>query len=107
MKQNSDSSIPQFGNQLRAFLQQKSSFAPFVSYSNILESTTKLKITKVEPTGIKDEDNSDSDSSDSDETNDKTDNENISDIETNRWVINLDSHHKTRKLIKEFMFKFN
>jgi len=34
-------------------------------------------------------------------------NENISDIETNRWVINLDSHHKTRKLIKEFMFKFN
>jgi len=34
-------------------------------------------------------------------------NDNINDIETNRWVINLDSHHKTRKLIKEFMYKFN
>jgi len=34
-------------------------------------------------------------------------NENINDIETNRWVINIDSHHKTRKLIKEFMYKFN
>ena len=34
-------------------------------------------------------------------------NENTIDIETNRWVINLDSHHKTRKLIKEFMYKFN
>ena len=42
MKQNSDSLIPQFGNQLRAFLQQKSSFAPFVSYSNILESTQRV-----------------------------------------------------------------
>ena len=37
----------------------------------------------------------------------KSDNDNINDIETNRWVINLDSHHKTRKLIKEFMYKFN
>jgi len=34
-------------------------------------------------------------------------NENIEDIETNRWVVNLDSHHKTHKLIKEFMFKFS
>ena len=47
MKQNSDSLIPQFGNQLRAFLQQKSSFAPFVSYSNILESTTKYYVQDV------------------------------------------------------------
>jgi len=47
MKQNSDSSTPQFGNQLRAFLQQKSSFAPFVSYSNILESTTKYYVQDV------------------------------------------------------------
>ena len=33
--------------------------------------------------------------------------DNMNDIETNRWVINVDSHHKTRKLLKEFMFKFN
>ncbi len=32
--------------------------------------------------------------------------ENIIDIETNRWVVNVDSHHKTQRLIKEFMFKF-
>lgn len=32
--------------------------------------------------------------------------ENIIDIETNRWVVNLDSHHKTQRLIKEFMYKF-
>lgn len=34
-------------------------------------------------------------------------NENITDIETNRWVINVDSHHKTRKLIQNFMYEFN
>ncbi len=33
--------------------------------------------------------------------------EHISDIEQNRWVINVDSHHKTQRLIKEFMFKFS
>ena len=33
--------------------------------------------------------------------------DNMNDIEINRWVINVDSHHKTRKLLKEFMFKFN
>ena len=33
--------------------------------------------------------------------------ENIHDIETNKWVINIDSHHKTQKLIKEFMYKFH
>jgi len=33
--------------------------------------------------------------------------ENINAIEENRWVINLDSHHKTQRLIKEFMFKFS
>ena len=32
--------------------------------------------------------------------------DNIIDIETNRWVINVNSHHKTQRLIKEFMFKF-
>ena len=32
--------------------------------------------------------------------------ENIIDIEANRWVVNLDSHHKTQRLIKEFMYKF-
>lgn len=32
--------------------------------------------------------------------------ENIIDIETNRWVINLNSHRKTQRLIREFMFKF-
>lgn len=32
--------------------------------------------------------------------------ENIIDIETNRWVINVNSHHKTQRLIREFMFKF-
>ena len=47
MKQNSDSSIPQFGNQLRAFLIAKGSFAPFVSASNILESTTKYYVQDV------------------------------------------------------------
>ena len=33
--------------------------------------------------------------------------ENIFDIETNRWVINLSSHYKTQKLLKEFSLKFN
>lgn len=33
--------------------------------------------------------------------------ENIFDIETNRWVINVDSHHKTQRLLKEFSLKFN
>ncbi len=33
--------------------------------------------------------------------------ENINAIEENRWVINLDSHHKTQRLLKEFMFKFS
>ena len=33
--------------------------------------------------------------------------ENIFDIETNRWVINIDSHKKTRRLLKEFSLKFN
>lgn len=33
--------------------------------------------------------------------------ENIFDIETNRWVINLASHHKTQRLLKEFSMKFN
>jgi len=32
--------------------------------------------------------------------------ENIIDIETNRWVVNLDSHRKTQRLLKEFMYKF-
>ena len=32
--------------------------------------------------------------------------ENIIDIETNRWVVNVDSHHKTQRLIKEFMYEF-
>lgn len=32
--------------------------------------------------------------------------ENINAIEENRWVINLDSHHKTIRLLKEFSFKF-
>jgi len=32
--------------------------------------------------------------------------ENIIAIEENRWVINVDSHRKTQRLIKEFMFKF-
>jgi hypothetical protein len=32
--------------------------------------------------------------------------ENMDAIEENRWVINVDSHHKTQRLIKEFMFKF-
>ena len=32
--------------------------------------------------------------------------ENINAIEENRWVINVDSHHKTHRLLKEFMFKF-
>lgn len=32
--------------------------------------------------------------------------ENIIDIETNRWVVNVDSHHKTQRLLKEFMYKF-
>jgi hypothetical protein len=33
--------------------------------------------------------------------------ENMFDIETNRWVINLDSHYKTQRLLKEFSLKFN
>ncbi len=32
--------------------------------------------------------------------------ENIIAIEENRWVINVDSHHKTQKLLKEFVLKF-
>ena len=32
--------------------------------------------------------------------------DNISEIESNRWVINVGSHRKTQRLIKEFMFKF-
>ncbi len=32
--------------------------------------------------------------------------ENIFDIETNRWVINVDSHHKTQRLLQEFSLKF-
>ena len=32
--------------------------------------------------------------------------ENIIAIEENRWVINVDSHRKTQRLIKDFMFKF-
>lgn len=32
--------------------------------------------------------------------------ENIIAIEQNRWVINVDSHRKTQRLLKEFMFKF-
>ena len=33
--------------------------------------------------------------------------ENMFDIETNRWVINLSSHQKTQRLLKEFSLKFN
>ena len=33
--------------------------------------------------------------------------ENMFDIETNRWVINLTSHQKTQRLLKEFSLKFN
>jgi hypothetical protein len=33
--------------------------------------------------------------------------ENIFDIETNRWVVNVQSHIKTQKLLKEFQLKFN
>ena len=33
--------------------------------------------------------------------------ENIEEIQENRWVINLNSHFKTHKLLKEFMFKFD
>ena len=33
--------------------------------------------------------------------------ENIFDIETNRWVVNVDSHRKTQRLLKEFQLKFN
>jgi hypothetical protein len=33
--------------------------------------------------------------------------ENIFDIETNRWVINVESHRKTQKLLQEFQLKFN
>lgn len=32
--------------------------------------------------------------------------ENINEIEENRWVINLDSHHKTQRLLREFGLKF-
>ncbi|MCF7926811.1 MAG: hypothetical protein K9L74_04480 [Candidatus Izimaplasma sp.] len=31
--------------------------------------------------------------------------ENIDDIEENRWVINLKSHYKTQKLLKKFKFE--
>ncbi len=33
--------------------------------------------------------------------------ENMFDIETNRWVINIDSHHKTQRLLREFQLKFD
>lgn len=33
--------------------------------------------------------------------------DNIFDIETNRWVVNVDSHYKTQRLLKEFSLKFN
>jgi len=33
--------------------------------------------------------------------------ENINAIEENRWVINVDSHRKTQRLIKEFILKFS
>ena len=33
--------------------------------------------------------------------------ENIEEIQENRWVININSHFKTHKLLKEFMFKFD
>jgi len=33
--------------------------------------------------------------------------ENIFDIETNRWVVNVDSHRKTQRLLREFQVKFN
>lgn len=32
--------------------------------------------------------------------------ENINAIEENRWVINVDSHYKTQRLLREFLFKF-
>lgn len=32
--------------------------------------------------------------------------ENMNAIEGNRWVINLDSHHKTQRLLREFSLKF-
>jgi len=32
--------------------------------------------------------------------------ENIVAIEENRWVINVDSHHKTQRLLQKFLFKF-
>jgi hypothetical protein len=32
--------------------------------------------------------------------------ENINEIEENRWVINLNSHHKTQQLLREFNLKF-
>lgn len=32
--------------------------------------------------------------------------ENINEIEENRWVINVSSHHKTQKLLREFNLKF-
>jgi len=32
--------------------------------------------------------------------------DNITAIETNRWVVNIGSHHKTQRLIREFMYKF-
>ncbi len=46
MKQNSDSSLSQFGTQLQSFLDKKGSFAPFASNTNngILESTTKYYV---------------------------------------------------------------
>ena len=34
-------------------------------------------------------------------------NENINQIEENRWVINKESHHKTQRLLKEFIYKFS
>ena len=28
-------------------------------------------------------------------------------IEENLWVVNIDSHHKTQRLLKQFIYKFS
>ena len=33
--------------------------------------------------------------------------ENIDAIEENLWVVNIDSHHKTQRLLKQFIYKFS
>lgn len=33
--------------------------------------------------------------------------ENITSIERNKWIINLDSHYKTHRLLKEYSLKLN